>query len=103
MLSELQQLLANFGIGLDQVLAILVGLIAIPLINFLKQKYQVDGRIVTVIAAVVAVVLAIPALFLFGVIGLADFQVGNLAEVFTIILTTARLVYELILQREPVS
>ena len=102
-LKVLLDLLAQFGIGFDQFLNFAVGLLAIPLITWLKARYGLIDRAAAFLTAGVAVVLSLVALFLYGRVGLAEFTLGNFAAVFGVVYATARLVYEKIVQPKPVS
>ena len=71
-----------------------------PLVNWIKQVFMLEGKAAMVLSAVVAGILAFVALFIHEQMALADLTWATLAAVFGQVLASATLAYKLLLKRE---
>ena len=86
--------------SMEMFLSLMVGIVAVPLIQLIKGWLKLDGKWALVLTAAVSVVLALVGLFLYGKVTLADFNWAELPEVFGLVFSTATVVYKLILSKE---
>lgn len=78
------------------VVQFVIGMIGMPLVDFLKKKLGLESTAALFFAAAGAAVLGIGALFLSGEIGLVDFTWANLPNAFAAAFAAATLAYKLL-------
>ena len=83
---------------MDAILSVLVGLVAIPVVSFLKARLGWSGPRAQLLSAAVAVVLAAGYLAATG--ALLPISLDTLAERAALVFATSQLVYRLIVARE---
>ena len=86
---------------MEQAIYWLVGSVGMPLIQWLKGLLGWESWKAMLLTVVVAVLLAILALFTSQELSLADLNWGNLAAVFGQVFTAATLAYKLLLGENP--
>jgi len=84
----------------EQILNWLVGAIGVPLVQLLKVKFGVEGKTAMLLTAVVSMVLGYTLLWITDELAIQEMSFENLALVFGQVLSSATLVYKLILKRE---
>ncbi len=82
---------------MEEALYWLVGALGVPLIQWLKNMFGLQGKPAVWLSVAVAVMLAISALFIGRELALTDFTLANLAAVFGQVLAAATLAYKLLL------
>ncbi len=85
---------------MEQVLYWLVGGVGVPLVNWIKQIFLLEGKAAMVLTAVVSGILAFAALFIHEQMSLTDVSWATLAVVFGQVLASATLAYKLLLKGE---
>ena len=85
---------------MEQILNWLVGAIGVPLVQLLKVKFGVEGKTAMLLTAVVSMVLGYTLLWITDELAIQEMSFENLALVFGQVLSSATLVYKLILKRE---
>jgi hypothetical protein len=82
---------------MEDLLYWLAGGLGVPLINWLKQVFGVRGKAAMWLTALVALILALPAMLLTRQIDPEDVSPEKLPAVFAQVLTAATLVYKLLI------
>ena len=82
---------------MEEALYWLIGALGVPLIQWLKNLGEYEGKRAVWLTVAVSVVLAIAALFLGQELALSDFTAENLVAVFGQVLAAATLAYKLLL------
>ncbi|MBT3239367.1 MAG: hypothetical protein HON98_02565 [Chloroflexi bacterium] len=85
---------------MEQVLYWLVGGVGVPLVNWIKQVFMLEGKAAMVLTAVISGVLAFVALFIHEQMTLTEITWATLAAVFGQVLASATLAYKLLLKGE---
>ena len=85
---------------MEQLIAMLVGLIGIPLVNFLKQQFNLVDKAALLLTSGVSVLLALAVLFVMHMVQVSDFTWENAASVFGLVMSTATIVYKLMNKEE---
>jgi len=78
----------------DSLIALLGGVIAVPVIDFLKKVLKVQDFLGWVVACAVYSVLAIVALLVSGQTSFTDFTWVNFPNVVLVVLGTAQAIYQ---------
>ena len=81
---------------MEQALYWLVGAVGSPLIQWIKQRFGLEGKAAVWLTLVVSALLAALALLLCGQLGAADFTPQNLLAALAQILSAATLAYKLL-------
>ena len=76
------------------IVSVLLGLLGVPFVSWVKGKLAVSEGKALLIAGAVAGVLAVAQLFVAGQLGVADFNLDNLASTFGVIFTAATVFYK---------
>ncbi|KAA3644784.1 MAG: hypothetical protein DWQ07_15370 [Chloroflexi bacterium] len=85
----------DFPVVLAELLPYLVGVIGVPVINWLKAQLALSGKPAMWLTIAVSFVLAIGALFLVGDLSLASFTVEGIFAALGQVLATTTVVYKL--------
>ena len=81
---------------MEQALYWLGGAVGVPLIGWLKDLWQLEGKQAMLLTAAVSVVLGVAALFVSHQLTGADLSWENVAAVFGQVLAAATLAYKLL-------
>jgi hypothetical protein len=79
---------------MEQVVYWLVGGIGVPLIQWLKRTFNLEGKQALWLTVGVSVLLAVAALFISQELSVSDFSPENLLAVFGQVLAAATLAYK---------
>ena len=85
---------------MEQILGWLVGGVGEPLIQWLKVRFAVEGKTAMWLTAAVSMVLGVVLLLITEELALSELNFENVAIAFSQILSSATLVYKLILKKE---
>lgn len=85
---------------MEQVLYWLVGGVGVPVVNWLKQVFMLEGKAAMALTALVSGILAFAALFIHQQMEIGDLTWATLAAVFGQVLASATLAYKLLLKGE---
>lgn len=85
---------------MEQILNFLVGVVGVPLVQLLKARFGVEGKTAMWLTAVVSLVLGSVLLLITEQLEMQEMNFENLAVAFSQILSSATLVYKLILTKE---
>ena len=77
------------------IVTIIVGLLGMPLTNWLKAQLGVDGKQALILTALVAGLLAVSELMLTGALVPGEITVANFPGVFGLVFATATIYYKL--------
>lgn len=80
------------------VITLLVGFIGVPVIQFLKNTFNLADKQAALLTGVVAVVFAGAELFATGQLGIADFTLENFTVVFTSVYGLSQIFYQLLVK-----
>ena len=73
----------------------IVGLLGVPIIQAIKNYLHFEDKVATMLAVVIAGVLALAELFLSGQVTFLDFTFANVPSLFGLIFTVATIYYNL--------
>jgi len=78
------------------VASIVLGLIGVPVFDFIKQKLGIEDTSALFLVAGLSAVVGLGALLISGEIGLVDFTWSNLPNAFAAVFAAATMFYKLI-------
>jgi hypothetical protein len=81
---------------MENALSWLVGFVGVPLVNFVKMKFGLEGKMAMLLVVVVSVLLALASLFVSKEMELADFSLANFFAAFGQVLAAATMAYKLL-------
>ena len=81
---------------LNQLIPWIVGALGVPVLSFLKGKFNLEGKPALVLVSAVSVLIAVAALFISGDASLTDFNWSNLVGVSSQVFAAATVVYKLL-------
>ena len=96
----LLETILNYGGNMEQILNWLVGAIGVPLIQWIKTKFGVEGKTAMWLTSIVSLALGFLLLLITNEFEIQEMNFETLALVFGQVLSSATLVYKLILKNE---
>lgn len=88
---------------METIISILAGLVGVPIVQFLKKRFNIVDEMAVLLTLGVSVALGIFALWVDGQITGASFAVDQLNTTVGITLSTAFLVYRLIVKPQTLA
>ena len=85
---------------MEQAIYWLVGAVGVPLINWLKAQFGLEGKAAVWLTLAVSAVLAVCGLLLGQELSLADFSPENLLAALGQVLAAATLAYKLLTEQD---